>query len=118
MSEIKSDSFAAAGSKSKTPSLIRFSVLVSSKTKSLTQFSVVYFEGSINQGSSKVSILLKVLFLVSSRSTAGPSLTYAFLCHYEKEWLNSCPTEFKPTKKNLIYKKHVDNFFVMLQSRD
>ena len=72
----------------------------------------------MDQGSSKGSILLKVLFIVSSRSTADPSLTYAFLCHYEKEWLNICPTEFKPTKKNLIYKKHVDDFFVMLQSRD
>ena len=27
---------------------------------------------------------------------AGPTLAKAFLCHYEKEWLNSCPIEFKP----------------------
>ena len=25
-----------------------------------------------------------------------PTLVNSFLCHYEKEWLNGCPIEFKP----------------------
>ena len=29
-------------------------------------------------------------------SPLGPTLANPFLYHYEKEWLNSCPTEFKP----------------------
>ena len=29
-------------------------------------------------------------------SSLGPTLANAFLCHYEKEWLDSCPIEFKP----------------------
>ena len=44
----------------------------------------------------------------------GPTLASAFSCHYEKEWLNSCTTEFKPK----VYKRYVDDIFVMFQSRD
>ena len=28
----------------------------------------------------------------------GPTLANAFLCHYEKLWLDSCPPEFKPVR--------------------
>ena len=37
-----------------------------------------------------------------------------FLWHYEEEWLDSCPVEFTPK----LYKRYVDDIFVMFQSRD
>ena len=46
-------------------------------------------------------------------SPLGPTLANAFLCHYEKEWLNSCPIEFKPK----LYKRYVDDIFVMFSPR-
>ena len=46
-------------------------------------------------------------------SPLGPTLANAFLCHYEKEWLNSCPIEFKPK----LYKRYVDDIFVMFPPR-
>ena len=39
-----------------------------------------------------------------------PTLANAFMCHYEKEWLDNCPILFKPT----IYKRYVDDIFVQL----
>ena len=42
-----------------------------------------------------------------------PILANAFVCHYEKEWLDSCPIEFKPK----LYKRYVDDIFVMFRSR-
>ena len=51
---------------------------------------------------------------VAVGSSLGPTLTNAFLCHYEKKWLDSCPVEFKPK----FYKRHVDDIFVMFQFRD
>ena len=44
----------------------------------------------------------------------GPSLANAFLCHYEKLWLDSCPLEFKP----VVYRRYVDNIFVLFKSKD
>ena len=41
-------------------------------------------------------------------SPLGPTLANAFLCHYKKEWLNSCPIEFKPK----LYKRYIDDIFV------
>ena len=41
------------------------------------------------------------------------TLTNAFLCHYEKNWLNSCSTEFKSE----LYKRFVDDIFVKFWSR-
>ena len=37
-------------------------------------------------------------------SFLGSTLGNAFLCHYEKDWLDSCPAEFKPnsTKGTLM----------------
>ena len=29
-------------------------------------------------------------------SPLGPTLANALLCHYEKIWLNECPSQFKP----------------------
>ena len=50
---------------------------------------------------------------VEMGSLLGPTLANAFLCHYEREWLDSCPIEFKPK----LYKKYVDYIFVMFRSR-
>ena len=36
------------------------------------------------------------------------------MCHYEKEWLDSYPIEFKPK----LYKRYVDDIFVKFWSRD
>ena len=36
------------------------------------------------------------------------------LCHYEKEWFDSRPIEFKPK----FYKRYVDDIFEMFGSRD
>ena len=44
----------------------------------------------------------------------GPTLANTFLCHYEKEWLDSCPIEFK----SKLYKSYIDHIFVVFQSRD
>ena len=37
----------------------------------------------------------------------GPFLANAFLCHYEKEWLDNCPIHFKP----MIYQRYVYDIF-------
>ena len=42
------------------------------------------------------------------------TLANNFLCHCEKEWLESCPAKYK----HKLYKKCVDDIFVMFQSRD
>ena len=46
-------------------------------------------------------------------SPLGPTLTNAFLCHYEKEWLDNCPIHFKPMR----YKRYVD-IFVLFSSKE
>ena len=47
-------------------------------------------------------------------SPLGPTLANAFLCHYEKLWLHSCPPEFKP----VVYGRYVDEIFVLFKSKD
>ena len=42
-------------------------------------------------------------------SPIGPTLTNSSLRHYEREWLDSCPIEFKLK----LYKRYVDDIFVM-----
>ena len=46
---------------------------------------------------------------VAMGSPLGPTLANAFLCHYEKECLDSYPIEFKPK----LYKMYVDDIFIM-----
>ena len=58
--------------------------------------------------------LYRQIDVVIMGSSLGPTLAYAFLCHYEKEWLDSFPVEFE----SKLYKKYVDDIFVMFQSRD
>ena len=51
---------------------------------------------------------------IAMGSYLGPTLANAFLCYYEKQWLNSCPIEFK----SKIYKRYIDDIFLMFRSRD
>ena len=47
-------------------------------------------------------------------SSLGPTLANPFLCHYEKLWLDNCPSEFKP----VVYRIYVDNIFVLFKPKD
>ena len=47
-------------------------------------------------------------------SSLGSTLADAFLCHYEKEWLDNCPIHFKTT----IYIRYVDDIFVLFSSKE
>ena len=47
-------------------------------------------------------------------SPLGPTLANAFLCHYEKEWLNNCPIHLK----HIIYKRYVDDIFFLFSSKE
>ena len=47
-------------------------------------------------------------------SPLGPTLANAFLCFYEKKWLEKCPPEFKP----VFYRRYVDDIFVLFKSTD
>ena len=60
------------------------------------------------------NILYKQIGGVAMGSPLAPSLANAFLCHYEKLWLNSCPPEFKPA----VYRRYVDDIFVLFKSKD
>jgi hypothetical protein len=51
---------------------------------------------------------------VAMGSPLGPTLANAFLCHYEKIWLENCRIEFKP----LVYRRYVDDIFVLFKSKD
>ena len=44
-------------------------------------------------------------------SPCGPTLANAFLCYYEKIWLDECPANFKP----IIYKRYVDDTFLLFE---
>ena len=47
-------------------------------------------------------------------SLLGPTLANAFLWHYEKIWLNECPSQLKP----MVYKHYVDDIFVLFKSKE
>ena len=49
---------------------------------------------------------------VAMGSPLGQTLANAFMCHYEKVWLEECPSEFKPT----FYRRYVDDIFVTFSS--
>ena len=51
---------------------------------------------------------------IATGSPLGPTLANAFLCHYEKLWLDSCPPEFKP----VVYRRYVDDIFALFKSKD
>ena len=51
---------------------------------------------------------------VAMGSPLSPTFANAFLCHYEKEWLDNCPIHFKP----IIYERYVDDIFVIFTSKE
>ena len=59
-------------------------------------------------------LLYKQIDGVAMGSPLGPTLANAFLCHYEKEWLDNCPSHFKP----IVYRRYVDGIFVLFSSKE
>ena len=59
-------------------------------------------------------ILYKQIDGVAMGSPLGPTIANAFLCFYEKKWLEQCPDKFKP----VYYRRYVDDIFVLFKSRD
>ena len=59
-------------------------------------------------------LLYKQIDGVAMGSPLGPTLANAFLCHYEKEWLDNCPSHFKP----IVYRRYVDDIFVLFSSKE
>ena len=43
-----------------------------------------------------------------------PTLANAFLCHHEKDWLDNCPSHFKPT----VYRRYVDDISFLFSSKE
>ena len=60
------------------------------------------------------NILYKQIDGVAMSSPLGTSLANAFLCHYEKLWLDSCPPEFKP----VVYRRYAEDTFLLFKSKD
>ena len=58
--------------------------------------------------------LYKQIDGVAMSSALGLTLVKAFLCHYEKIWLDECPTQFKPA----VYRRYVSDIFVLLKSKE
>ena len=59
-------------------------------------------------------ILYKQIDGVVMRSSSGPTIANAFLCFYEKKWLEQCPDKFK----SVYYRRYVDDIFVLFKSHD
>ena len=55
-------------------------------------------------------LLYKQIDGVAMGSPLRPTLANAFLCHHEKEWLENCPSHFKP----IVYRRYVDVAFCRL----
>ena len=47
-------------------------------------------------------------------SPLEPTLANAFLCFYEKKWLQQCPDKFK----QVYYRRYADDVFVLFKSCD
>jgi len=58
--------------------------------------------------------LYKQIDGVAMGSPLGPTLANAFLCFYEKKWLDQCPNEFKP----VFYRRYVDDIFLLFKSQE
>ena len=58
--------------------------------------------------------LYKQIDGVAVGSPLGSTLANALLCHYEKIWLNECPSQFK----SVVYKRYVDDIFVLFKSKE
>ena len=49
---------------------------------------------------------------VAVGSPLGPTLANTFLVHFEKNWLQNCPSDFKPHD----YRQYVNDIFVLFMS--
>ena len=58
--------------------------------------------------------LFKQIDGVAMGSPLSATLANVFLTHHEKLWLDECPPEFKP----IIYKRYVDDTFVVFRHKD
>ena len=58
--------------------------------------------------------LYKQIDGVAMGSPLDPTLANAVLCHYEKIWLNECPSQFKP----VVYKRYIDDIFFLFKSKE
>ena len=47
-------------------------------------------------------------------SPLGRTLANAFLCHYQKIWLNECSSQFEP----VLYRRYVDHILVLFKSTE
>ena len=45
-------------------------------------------------------------------SPLSATLANIFLCHFEKEWIENCPVEFKPK----LYRQYVDDTFLIFDN--
>ena len=45
-------------------------------------------------------------------SPFGPALVNTFTCSFENKWLEDCPHSLKP----FVYRRHVDDVFVLFSS--
>ena len=59
-------------------------------------------------------VLYKQVDGVEMGSPLGPTRANAFLCHYEKEWLDNYPIHFKP----MIYERYIHDIFVLFSSKE
>ena len=58
--------------------------------------------------------LYKQIDGVAMGTPCGPTLANIFLNFHEKNWLNNCPPELKPK----VYKRYVDDTFLLFENRD
>ena len=56
--------------------------------------------------------LYKQVDEVAMGSPLGPTLANVFLVHFEKNWLQNCPSDFKPHS----YRRYVNDIFVLFIS--
>ncbi len=87
---------------------IRFHDLTRSEFKQLLNCAVknchFLFNGSLYQQIDGVAM----------GSPLGPLFANIFLSFHETSWLNNCPSNFKP----LLYRRYVDDTFLLFRSRD
>ena len=59
-------------------------------------------------------LLYKQINRVAMGSSVGPTLAKLFLCYFEKEWLDNCPSHCK----HIAYRGYVDDIFVLFLSKE
>ena len=60
------------------------------------------------------NILYKQIDGVAMGCPLGPSLAFAFMAHHEQNWLDSCPSEYRPSN----FQRYVDDIFVLFKSSE